>query len=217
MLDHDIHSRSRLAGYDPEKLFSARVLIVGAGALGQNLALDLALAGIGEISIVDFDLFEPHNVTRSPLYPTQAAERQAWGLEKAKVVAHKLLPLMTAPQPKVYYAVAPIQALGDLPIAHAHLVYAAVDNTEARAYLAEHCHIVYRPLIEAGFHAEIFTLTTFGPDGNDPCYRCMHPERLGAYSCTHYALQVEQAQAIPAIQNTAAVVAGIQAESGIQW
>jgi molybdopterin/thiamine biosynthesis adenylyltransferase len=216
MIEDDIHSRSRLAGYRPEYLFNANVLIVGAGALGQNLALDLALAGIGELNIVDFDTFEPQNVTRSPLYPNEH-ERHIWGLEKAKAVAHKLRPLMTAPTPKIRYAVAPIQSLGDLPIAEADIVYAAVDNAEARAYLAERCRITHRPLIEAGFHAEIFTLTVFGPDIADPCYLCVHPTRVGAFSCTRYALQVQQTRAIPAIQNTAAVLAGLQAESGIQW
>jgi molybdopterin/thiamine biosynthesis adenylyltransferase len=216
MTEDDIHSRSRLAGYQPASLFNARILIVGAGALGQNLALNLALAGIGELTIVDFDTFEPHNVTRSPLYPNEH-EQHLWGLEKAKVIAHKLRSLMTAPSPKVRYAITPIQALGDLPIIRADIIYSAVDNAEARAYLAERCHIAHRPLIEAGFHAEVFSITVFGADVTDPCYLCYNSERVSAYSCTRYALQVEQVQAIPAIQNTAAVVAGLQAESGIQW
>lgn len=216
MIQDDVHSRSRLAGYKPEILSNSTVLIVGVGALGQNLALNLALAGVGEIIIVDADTFERHNATRSPLYPAEQ-EQARWGLEKAKVVAHKLLPMMTASVPKVYYAVTAIQALGDMPIVHANVVFAAVDNPSARAYLAERCHIAHRPLIEGGFHAEIFNLTIFGPDMNDPCYRCLFPEKVGAYSCTNYAIQVEQAQAIPAIQNTAAVLAGLQAEAGIQW
>ena len=216
MLEVDLHSRSRLAGYEPEILFNTTVLIVGAGALGQNLALNLALAGIGELNIVDFDVFEAHNATRSPLYPT-AEEQLRWGIEKAKVAAHKLLPMMTAPSAKVRYAVAPIQALGDFPMARAQIVYAAVDNPGARAYLAERCRNVRRPLIEAGFHAETMNLSIFGPDTDEPCYRCLNPEKVGAYSCTRYALQVEEMQAIPAIQNTAAVLAGLQAEVGIQW
>lgn len=216
MIETDIHSRSRLAGYEPSILFNARVLIVGAGALGQNLALNLALAGVGELDIVDFDLFEAHNATRSPLYPT-AEERAGWGLEKAKIVAHKLLPMMTAPEPKIRYAVAMMQSLGDLPLAHSGLTFAAVDNAEARAYLAERCRLLRRPLIEGGFHAEAFTLSVFGPDAADPCFRCLYPEKVGAYSCTRYALEVEEARIIPAIQNTAAVLAGLQAEAGIQW
>ena len=64
----ELFSRERLAGYDPELLARSVALIVGAGALGQNTAQNLALAGIGEIRIVDKDQFEPHNRTRSPAY-----------------------------------------------------------------------------------------------------------------------------------------------------
>lgn len=216
MSDSDLHSRSRLAGYEPEILFNAIVLIVGAGALGQNLALDLALAGVGELEIVDFDTFEAHNATRSPLYPS-TVEQQRWGMEKAVVAAQKLLPMMTAPAPKIRYAAVPIQALGELPILRADLVYSTVDNLTARAYLAERCRLLHRPLIEGGFRAETMNLTVFDTSGDDPCYRCLNPKKTGAFSCTQYALQAEAAQIIPAIQNTATTLAGLQAETGILW
>ncbi|MGI9058482.1 MAG: hypothetical protein ACR2H5_07880 [Ktedonobacteraceae bacterium] len=74
-----------------------------------------------------------------------------------------------------------------------------------------------RPLIEGGFFAENLNVSVFGPNSDDPCYRCIRPEKKGAFSCTRYALSVEAQQAIPAIQNTAAVLGGLQAEIGIQW
>src|SRR5947209_6653141 len=212
----DLHSRSRLAGYTPEILFTSSVLIVGAGALGQNLALDLALAGIGELNIVDFDTFEAHNATRSPLYPTRE-EQRAWGREKAKVAAYKLFPMMTAPSPRIRYAVAPIQSLGDLPLIHAQIIFAAVDNQNTRAYLAERCHAVGRPLIEGGFYAGSLNVSVFGPDADDSCYRCISPRKEGAFSCQRYAANAEAQHIIPAIQNTAAVLGGLQAEVGIRW
>lgn len=214
--EDDVHSRSRLAGYSPEILFNSTVLIVGVGALGQNLALNLALAGVGELLIVDFDAFEAHNATRSPLYPSSAEQAQ-WGNLKAEVVAHKLLPMMTASSPRIYYAVAPIQSLGDLPLLQAQLVFSAVDNQNARAYLAERCHLIGRPLIEGGLYIADLNISVCGPDGDDPCYRCISPEKKGAFPCTLHALMVEEQQALPAIQNTAAVLAGLQAEAGIQW
>lgn len=124
---------------------------------------------------------------------------------------------MTAKFPKVHYATVPIQVLGDLPLIHAQIVFAAVDNRDTRAYLAQRCHVVRRSLIDGGFYAEHLNVAVFGPDTHDPCYRCISPEREGAYSCTRYALQAETQQIIPAIQNTAAVLAGIQAELGIRW
>src|SRR5712691_13493222 len=79
----EIHSRSRLAGYDPEKLAAARVTVVGLGALGQNVLQTLALSGVGEFLLIDFDSFEDHNATRSPFFPT-AAELESLGNRKAR-------------------------------------------------------------------------------------------------------------------------------------
>jgi molybdopterin/thiamine biosynthesis adenylyltransferase len=212
----DVHSRSRLAGYDPETLFGARFLVVGAGALGQNVGLGLALAGIGEITVVDFDRFEPHNATRSPLYPTPEDARRL-GTEKSRVVAHRLQDHATAPRSRLRYAVAPVQALGDLPILSADVVICAVDTPEGRAHLAERCRLIGRPLVEAGFHGHELNLALYSPHPEDACYRCSHPARVGAFSCTRYALAAEDAGAIPAIQNGAAALAAMQAEAAICW
>lgn len=212
----DLHSRSRRAGYDPERLFAARVFVAGAGAIGQNLLFDLALAGVGEIMLADLDSFEPHNATRSPLYP-EPEERVWLGLTKAKVVAHKLLPKMTAPTPVVRYAVGMIQELGDAPIIAADVVFSAVDNAAARAFLAERCRLHGKPLIEVGFDGPAINLSVYGPDAGEVCWRCHNPGVAGAFSCTRYALTAEEAGIIPAIQNSAAILAGLQAECGIGW
>ena len=56
-------------GLRPSSSGRSCVLIAGAGALGKNVALDLALTGVREMRIVDGDVFEEHNRTRSPLHP----------------------------------------------------------------------------------------------------------------------------------------------------
>jgi len=212
----ELHSRAIAAGYRPEILFGAKALVVGAGALGQNLVLDLALGGVGHLFVVDLDHFENHNVTRSPFYPTPL-EIETVGLSKARVVAHKALPVMTAPQPRMLYAIDPIQELGDLAIAWADVVFSAVDNAAARAYLAERCRMHRKPMIEAGFHGASLKLAVFGSDPAEPCYRCVNPQRTGAFSCEMYALEAEGSGVVPAVQNGAAVLAGLQAEQGITW
>jgi len=96
----DRHSRSRLAGYSAEVMESATVLVVGCGALGQNIVLDLALAGLGRLVVVDFDVFADHNLTRSPLYPCPA-DLAVYGLWKAPGIAATAHRLMTATKPRV--------------------------------------------------------------------------------------------------------------------
>jgi molybdopterin/thiamine biosynthesis adenylyltransferase len=221
-LVNEIFSRERLAGYEPERLAQSVALIVGAGALGQNVALNLALSGVGEIRIVDRDEFEPHNRTRSPLFPLPE-EQARYGLDKSRAVAVKLRPLMTAARPLVRYARAWIQALGDGAFKDVSVILACVDKPSARAYLSDKARLHGIPLIEAGFDAADISLSCFpavrGQEAHDaPCWRCANQETEvggGLFSCAAYARQADEAGFIPAIQNAAATLAGLQAEAAV--
>ncbi len=213
-----IHSRSEAAGYVTETLSSAKVLVVGAGALGQNVILDLALSGIGWLAVVDFDQFERHNITRSPYYPLPK-ESERFGIFKARVIAHKAVRQMTvADRPARFsYAVKAIQQVGDLAVHWADVVVSAVDTISARAYLAERCRIHAKPMVEAGFHRFQLSLAVFGPDVEEPCFRCITRDREGVFSCRAYATEAERQGVTPAVQNGAAALAALQAEQVVAW
>lgn len=65
-------------------LSDRRVLVVGAGALGNFAGIGLALAGVGEIDVLDFDTVETTNLNRQLLF------YDAVGDEKSKALAKKL-------------------------------------------------------------------------------------------------------------------------------
>lgn len=52
---------------------NARVLVAGAGALGNEVVKNLALFGIGHIYVCDFDRIEITNLTRSVLFREEDA------------------------------------------------------------------------------------------------------------------------------------------------
>lgn len=215
----EIFSRERLAGYDPECLAQAVALIVGAGALGQNTIQNLALAGIGEIRIVDKDQFEPHNRTRSPAYPLPE-EAARFGLQKARAVASKLRKMMTNDNPVMRYADNWVEELGDGAFKHASIVLSCVDKPSARAYLSDQARLHSLPLIEGGFDGAEITLSSFPATNGEasvttPCWRCSHQDTAGTFSCDFYAENVERAGFVPAIQNAAATLAGLQCEAAI--
>ena len=216
---NEIFSRERLAGYNPELMNASTAVIVGAGALGQNTAMNLALAGIGEMRIVDHDSFEAHNRTRSPAYPSPE-EQEIYGVGKARVVAAKFRRLMTASRPVMRYANRRIQELGDGAFQGASVVIACVDSQLARAYLSDKARQHELPFIEAGFKGEKLTLTSFPRPAaaeatNTPCWRCSNPSVYAAFSCQNYAAQAEATGIIPAIQNAAATLGGLQAEAAV--
>jgi len=210
-----LHSRSLLAGYDPARLNTARVAVVGLGALGQNIVQNLALSGVGNLLLVDFDAFEDHNATRSPFFPT-GDEVTDLGLSKAPVVANRAAICATAAEPTVRFVESLVQTAGDTVIRWADVVVSAVDSVSARAWLSERSRIHGRVMVEGGFAAAEFNLSVFLGVTGAVCYRCLNPSRTSVGSCRAYARAAEAVSIIPAIQTSAAVLGGMMAEQVIQ-
>lgn len=85
-----------LSWFKKDKVKNARVLVVGAGALGNEVVKDLALFGVGHIYVVDFDRIELSNLTRSVLFREEDAYNHSY---KAEIVAKRAMEIN--PQIKV--------------------------------------------------------------------------------------------------------------------
>src|ERR1700721_1671877 len=82
----DRYARHRLISWwDQEKLLSSKILVIGAGALGNEVLKNLALLGIGHVLIVDFDLVDVSNVSRTVLFTQKDV-----GRPKAQVAAEAI-------------------------------------------------------------------------------------------------------------------------------
>lgn len=85
-----------LSWFKKEKVKNARILVAGAGALGNEVVKDLALFGVGHIYVVDFDQIEISNLTRSVLFREEDAYNHSY---KAEIVAKRAMEIN--PQIKV--------------------------------------------------------------------------------------------------------------------
>ncbi len=65
------HRQSLITWWDQERLAASRMLVVGAGALGNEIVKNLALLGVGSIVIVDLDEIEPSNLARCVMFRTE--------------------------------------------------------------------------------------------------------------------------------------------------
>src|SRR5262249_5613347 len=83
--DADRYGRLRLISWwRQERLAAARVLVVGAGALGNEVVKNLALLGLGTVYLIDLDTVEPSNLSRSVLFRAEDG-----GRGKAEVAAQR--------------------------------------------------------------------------------------------------------------------------------
>jgi adenylyltransferase/sulfurtransferase len=65
-------------------------LVIGAGALGNEIIKNLALTGIGNILLVDFDQIEPSNLSRSILF--RETDRGRYKADVAAERAREIFP-----------------------------------------------------------------------------------------------------------------------------
>jgi molybdopterin/thiamine biosynthesis adenylyltransferase len=157
--------QSQIHGWSQEVLSRAKLLIAGCGALGNEALKNLALLGIGTLGIIDFDLVEVTNLSRSVLFREIDV-----GQSKAHVAALRLAELN--PQIKV----TPIHLdltseLGAGTIADYDLVLGCLDNIEARWRLNRLCYSAGVSWIDAGIEATAGQIAYFDAH-NGPCYEC---------------------------------------------
>ena len=139
----DRFHRFRLIGWwDQERLSQAKILVVGAGALGNEIVKNLALLGIGNILVLDMDRIENSNLSRSVLY-----REEDNGLPKAQVAAREAQEIY--PQANVHYLDGNvIHDVGMGVFGWADLVLGGLDNREARLTINRHCYRLGRPWID---------------------------------------------------------------------
>ncbi len=201
----------RLSWYDHDRIRGARVLVAGAGALGNGVLQLLALYGIGEVVIVDNDTIEPTNLSRSPLFRPNDV-----GRPKAEVAAEKLRAMN--PDVRTRAIVADLTSgVGLGEYRHANVVFGCVDSRISRLAINRACWRVNIPWIEGGIDVWVGVCRVFSPpDG--PCYACTMTEvdRMlveQRFPCTPSDPTV---MSVPTLPTTAAVVAALQVQEAIK-
>jgi molybdopterin-synthase adenylyltransferase len=213
--DDDRYSRLRLiAWWDQRKLARARVLVIGAGALGNEVLKNLALVGVGTIHVVDCDRIEPTNLARSILY-----RQEDCGRPKAEVAARMLRQL----NPDVTIHPWHGDVIADIGLGlfrDVDLVIACLDNREARLWVNRQCWKVSRPWIDGGIQEIDGVVKVFTPPAG-ACYECAMTEndyRLInlRYSCPLLRREDLLAGKVPTAPTIASVIGGLQAQEALK-
>jgi molybdopterin/thiamine biosynthesis adenylyltransferase len=162
----DRYSRLRLIPWwRQERLAAARVLVVGAGALGNEAIKNLALLGVGTVYVIDLDAVEPSNLSRSVLFRAEDG-----GKPKAEVAARRAREI----NPDVAVVAMRGDVITDLGLglfADVDVVIGCLDNREARLWVNRQCWKVGTPWIDAGIQEIQGVVKVFVPP-DSACYEC---------------------------------------------
>jgi adenylyltransferase/sulfurtransferase len=209
-------SRFRLIEWwDQKKLSRARVVVVGAGALGNELLKNLALLGIGNVLIIDDDTIEESNLPRSILFRTSDV-----GKSKARVAARALKRIY----PGVTSHAIEGNVITDVGLGvfrWADVVMSAVDNRHARVWINGACFRLDKPWIDGGID-RIDGIVRFFTPPEGPCYECTMSDMdwqllRQRKSCSALAAGDRDAGKVPTTPTTASVVAGIAVQELVKY
>lgn len=161
-----------IGGAGQQKLLAAKVLVVGAGGLGSPLLMYLAAAGVGTLGIVDDDTVSLSNLQRQILHHTADI-----GRPKTASAAESIAALN--PDVTVVAHEERLTAANAIDLVSGYdLVADGSDNFETRFLVNDACYLAKVPLVSAAigqFEGQLSTYRAF--EGDNPCYRCVFPER----------------------------------------
>lgn len=206
---------SLLSWFKKENVKNAKVMVVGAGALGNEVLKNLALFGVGNIFIVDFDTIEYSNLTRSILFRETDADK---GLYKAVVAAQRIKEINK--NINVQYIIGNLSTDVGLGVyKQMDVVIGCLDSRLARLQLNRQCMRAGVPWVDGGIEDLNGVVKVFKRGEN--CYECGLSETakhnlFQRMSCAGVAKRNENAGRIPTTPVIASIVGAIQTQEAMK-
>ena len=167
MSDSRYARQELIPNWSQRKLANAKIAIAGCGALGNEVAKNCALLGIGNIWLVDYDTIEIHNLTRSVLF-----RESDIGRKKTEAVAQRMRELNQ--DIHIHQIDGKLeQSLGRGLLREMDVVIGCLDSVNARRELNKRCYFAGVPWIDGGINHYTGNVALFDPRKHEmACYRC---------------------------------------------
>jgi adenylyltransferase/sulfurtransferase len=198
--------------WEQDRLAGGRVLVVGAGALGNELVKNLVLLGVGRVDVVDMDAIEASNLARCSLFRTGDIGRPK--VEALAEAASAMNPDCTVIGHAMDIRRWPLGRLAGVDV-----VIGGLDNREARLFVNQACRKLGIPWVDGAIEGLRGVAKVFLPDG--PCYECTLGEvdrqiLAARKSCGLLSDDELLDGKVPTTITSAAVVAGVQVQEAVK-
>ncbi|HKD37321.1 MAG TPA: ThiF family adenylyltransferase, partial [Pirellulales bacterium] len=211
----DRFARFKLIGWwDQARLESAKVVVIGAGALGNEIVKNLALLGVGHIFIADLDSVENSNLSRSILFRAEDC-----GLSKAAVAAKSAREIYPQIRVQPFHGNI-VYDLGLGAFGWADAIIGGLDNREARVAINQAAARMGKIWIDGAIERLDGVARVFDP-ATGPCYECTMGEAdwkmlEARRSCALLRREEMEQGKVPTTPTTASVIAGIQCQEAVK-
>lgn len=218
-IDDPLHDRyaslNLIHWWDQTRLQQAKVMVVGVGALGNEVLKNLALLGVGHLFIVDCDTIEASNLSRSILFRAEDREKR-----KVEVAAARIREINPDVKVATFHGDA-VQDLGLGVYCRMDLVLGCLDNREARLAVNQACSQLGVPWIDGGLDILMGVMRVFVPP-EGACYEClMTDEDYQAvnlrYSCPQIPAAAIAQGRFPTTPTNASIIGALQVQEAVKW
>jgi molybdopterin/thiamine biosynthesis adenylyltransferase/predicted RNA-binding Zn-ribbon protein involved in translation (DUF1610 family) len=208
------HTFGYISWWQQEVVRAATVLVVGAGALGNEVLKNLALMGIGNVIIADFDTIEDSNLSRSVLF--RAADR---GRRKVDAAAERVKELNPDVNVMTWHGDINFE-MGLGVFRHVDAIVGCLDNREARLSINRFSWAVNKPWVDGAIQELMGIVRVFWP-GQGACYECtltdIDYQIIGLrYSCPLLARENVLQGKVPTTPTSASIVAAFQTQEALK-
>lgn len=215
------YSRLEQTPFNRTRLRQFHAMVIGGGALGNEVARVLGLLGAGRVTLVDPDTVEPSNLPRSVFF----CGRNAVGQNKAYALAEAAVALF--PDTEWTAIGNEIADVGFQKLVNAGLLFSCVDSDLARLELAYIAGKLRVPMVDGGLGRQNYShgrVTYFPGTTDQACYACMlsprkRRELLEWWQATLRpcgpGIAVEEADLV-STPTMASIIGSIQVEFGLR-
>lgn len=200
--------------WEVDVIRQAQALVIGAGALGNEVSKNLAMMGVRRIVIVDRDTVEVANLSRSVFF------REAdHGRPKSDVLKERLHELN--PDVDVIGLKGDINAvLGLGLVRRMDMIFSCLDNRLARRALNRMCQKLAKPWVDGSMENLLGDVTAFLPD-EGPCYECLLTSNdkqiiAQAVSCSGVALRNLSLGKVPTTSTMGSIISALQVQEALK-
>ena len=203
-----------ISWWERDKVKDARIMVVGAGALGNEVIKNLTLMGVGNLFIVDFDEVEAANLSRSILFRESDSGRQKSRLAAAR--AKEINPDVNVQ----YFHGDVTNALGLGVFRRMDAVIGCLDNREARLAVNRFTYWVNKPWVDGAIQELLGLVRVFIP-GEGACFECTLTEQARRdlalrYSCPLLARQNILMGKVPTTPTIASIIGAMQSQEALK-